>query len=434
MLFAAYTNREHPDNLKPEPAEAEAGAGAGAEAEAGAGAGVEVEVEVEVEAEAEAEAEVETKKEGTKRLVVLVSNSTVDPKEQADQRRALVLLEAVGIYPEKLDGGDPGQAERRNKLFEVSGVKASYPQFFVVDDDETPQFIGQYEDIRAMADEDKLTRIDLGLSAEDLHHPETAFIGAPVEKYQSDPKPVDASNWEKKEEKEDPQAESVEHIYVSDSEGEEMLVDEDGNEMFEEEVVEEDGSESEEVIFEDEDRVPQERNNDTTDDDHTSQGVEKSDDDWDNDELFVASKEDLFPEDPFEESFATRTDESSEHEDLLAIKPEELSDDSSKMKQETLAAAKPEEPYNDSPAGRKDRAAAPQDVEKGIDTDIRDLDLDAQARKADAGRRKEKAARTAASDFKFHLLVGMLVVLLFGGGLAAVLVLTIFDDDDEQNR
>ena len=46
---------------------------------------------------------------------------------------------------------------RRNKLFEISGIRANYPQFFLVNEDEAmPRFLGDWETIEAVNDASSL--------------------------------------------------------------------------------------------------------------------------------------------------------------------------------------------------------------------------------------------------------------------------------------
>lgn len=45
---------------------------------------------------------------------------------------------------------------RRNELFSTSGIRANYPQFFLVDEDQTISFLGDYEKINAVNDASSL--------------------------------------------------------------------------------------------------------------------------------------------------------------------------------------------------------------------------------------------------------------------------------------
>jgi len=82
--------------------------------------------------------EKETKEEGGRRngrrrlLLVLVSSSTPDRTQESDRRRLLSLLEAAGIGHEVVDGSDPNMKGRRDELFRISGLRARYPQVFLL--------------------------------------------------------------------------------------------------------------------------------------------------------------------------------------------------------------------------------------------------------------------------------------------------------------
>jgi short subunit dehydrogenase-like uncharacterized protein len=70
--------------------------------------------------------------ESTKRVLVLVSNQSFERSVLENQRNAMVVLDAKGIKYTTLDGADPANKAARNELFALSGLRAKYPQFFVV--------------------------------------------------------------------------------------------------------------------------------------------------------------------------------------------------------------------------------------------------------------------------------------------------------------
>jgi hypothetical protein len=65
------------------------------------------------------------------------------------QTLAFTILQARGIPHATLDGAWPENKNRRNELFEISGLGAKYPQFFVVsggNDESTTTYWGNWDD------------------------------------------------------------------------------------------------------------------------------------------------------------------------------------------------------------------------------------------------------------------------------------------------
>ena len=125
-----------------------------------------------------------------RKLVALLSSDTVyQPQEKAkNQQRALELLDEAGISPEKVYGDDPTHEERRRRLYRESlcppapGRHDYYPQFFLVDKltGET-EFLGDFDRVQELADENQLTKEALGLANDDFLVDnltgETEFLG-----------------------------------------------------------------------------------------------------------------------------------------------------------------------------------------------------------------------------------------------------------------
>mmetsp|Transcript_2146 Transcript_2146/g.4624 ORF Transcript_2146/g.4624 Transcript_2146/m.4624 type:complete len:173 (-) Transcript_2146:229-747(-) len=65
-----------------------------------------------------------------KKLIVLISQGCHDRTQSANQSKALDWLNSKNVPHSIVDGMDPNQRERRNQLFEISGVRGNYPQFF----------------------------------------------------------------------------------------------------------------------------------------------------------------------------------------------------------------------------------------------------------------------------------------------------------------
>eukprot|EP00980_Cylindrotheca_fusiformis_P019294 scaffold6614_cov88-Cylindrotheca_fusiformis.AAC.5 len=101
-------------------------------------------------------------------LLLLISNISGNRQQDANQTMVLNNLKSNGLEPIMLlDGSDPQNKIRRNELFEISGLRAKYPQLFVVlnDDDDktttTTKFIGDFETIQDMKEAGTLTKAHL---------------------------------------------------------------------------------------------------------------------------------------------------------------------------------------------------------------------------------------------------------------------------------
>ena len=73
----------------------------------------------------------------------------------ANQEKALTVLAANDIPFETLDGADPENKDRRNQLFSL-GVRAQYPQFFIVEEDAITSFWGNWDKFEYVNEEGKL--------------------------------------------------------------------------------------------------------------------------------------------------------------------------------------------------------------------------------------------------------------------------------------
>ena len=80
-----------------------------------------------------------------KHLLVLVSLQSFDREVVANQQRTIEVLDSSGVNYKTLDGANPDYVARRNELFDMSGIRAKYPQFFIVEDDKTTRFWGDWE-------------------------------------------------------------------------------------------------------------------------------------------------------------------------------------------------------------------------------------------------------------------------------------------------
>ena len=68
-------------------------------------------------------------------VVLLVTSCPSDRVTETNQRRAIDLLHARHIRYSEVDACLDENRDRRERLFEISGLRTVYPQFFVVEDD-----------------------------------------------------------------------------------------------------------------------------------------------------------------------------------------------------------------------------------------------------------------------------------------------------------
>ena len=88
--------------------------------------------------------------EGPK-VMILISNMCSTLAQRTNQDRALTMFRGKKIKHTVVDGTDPSQKETRNALFGISGIRGNYPQFFLVEGNETSiKFIGDFDYIAAL--------------------------------------------------------------------------------------------------------------------------------------------------------------------------------------------------------------------------------------------------------------------------------------------
>ncbi|CAJ1962617.1 unnamed protein product [Cylindrotheca closterium] len=107
-------------------------------------------------------------------LLLLISNLSGNRKQDSNQSQLMQVVRSKGFSRlpiQTLDGSDPEVKERRDELFGISGLRAKYPQLFLVV--ETPKvsflplswmgtksrtiFLGDYDTIQAMEKDGSLT-------------------------------------------------------------------------------------------------------------------------------------------------------------------------------------------------------------------------------------------------------------------------------------
>ena len=94
-------------------------------------------------------------------ILMLVTNMGMNRTQVQNQQRATMMLNALNITYETVDGSDPSNKEIRNELFAISDTRGAYPQFFVVTDhgdnsEVQISFLGEFETIEGINDSSSL--------------------------------------------------------------------------------------------------------------------------------------------------------------------------------------------------------------------------------------------------------------------------------------
>jgi hypothetical protein len=84
-------------------------------------------------------------------LLVLISGQALKREVLANTEMAFTILTANKIPYVVLEGGDPSNKDRRNELFDLSGLRGQYPQFFLVNG-ETTTFYGDWDHFQSAND------------------------------------------------------------------------------------------------------------------------------------------------------------------------------------------------------------------------------------------------------------------------------------------
>jgi hypothetical protein len=96
----------------------------------------------------------------TSYVLMLATNMGMNRTQVQNQQRATMMLNALSIPFETIDGSDPSNKDLRNELFNLSDMRGVYPQFFVISEDDhgTPQtsFLGDWETIEGINDSSSL--------------------------------------------------------------------------------------------------------------------------------------------------------------------------------------------------------------------------------------------------------------------------------------
>jgi len=64
----------------------------------------------------------------------------------------MTIFKAISISPKLVDGADAKERLRRNALFEISGMRGQYPQFFVANESGEIKFLGGFDDLEMWND------------------------------------------------------------------------------------------------------------------------------------------------------------------------------------------------------------------------------------------------------------------------------------------
>jgi len=103
-----------------------------------------------------------------KKILMLISSTSGRVDQKTAQDRALTILKGMQVSPEQLDGAIPANRERRNELFVISGIRAHYPQFFLIDANNEIKYFADWEAFETMHDMGsllELMNLDVTLTA-----------------------------------------------------------------------------------------------------------------------------------------------------------------------------------------------------------------------------------------------------------------------------
>lgn len=100
-------------------------------------------------------------------ILILVSNLSGNPISKQQQQRAVLMFETLGIKFETLNCALPEHKEKRDQLFQTSGVRGNFPQFFTCittastsDDSEANRdynYVGQFYDMDEINEKSGMT-------------------------------------------------------------------------------------------------------------------------------------------------------------------------------------------------------------------------------------------------------------------------------------
>ena len=85
-----------------------------------------------------------------KKLVCLISQGCHNRTQETNQSVALRRFDAKQIPYTIVDGMDPNQRQRRNELFDISGLRGNYPQFFFEYQNGTIKYLGNFSTLERL--------------------------------------------------------------------------------------------------------------------------------------------------------------------------------------------------------------------------------------------------------------------------------------------
>ena len=87
-------------------------------------------------------------------LVTTFASGSASQLTNCDRTRNIFEVKSLPV--EVLDGSDPLVKDRRDKLFEISGKRGNYPQIFITREDESTEYLGGFEYLQSLVDNDDL--------------------------------------------------------------------------------------------------------------------------------------------------------------------------------------------------------------------------------------------------------------------------------------
>jgi hypothetical protein len=112
------------------------------------------------------EAEQSELKPKDKDFIMLLSSQSGSNLQIRKMKSSRDILTGIGVEPTIVDGADPTQKETRDSLFQLSGVRGNYPQFFVKERGREVDFFGDYETLEEKQSAGTLAK-DIGMSSID---------------------------------------------------------------------------------------------------------------------------------------------------------------------------------------------------------------------------------------------------------------------------
>jgi len=94
-----------------------------------------------------------------RRMVVLIAGTPINRAQQSMQERAVAILQENGVHSDFVNGANPAEYNVRDTLFDLSGLYGAYPQLFLVEDDGTAEFFGDFEKLMRLSNSGELRSI-----------------------------------------------------------------------------------------------------------------------------------------------------------------------------------------------------------------------------------------------------------------------------------